>query len=220
MLDTQATSEVAITAALAQNWKEAIRINLAILTQRKNDIDALNRLGFAYLQSGQITAAKKTFQKVISLDPYNQIANRNLKKLTTLKRKNLSPSPQKLSPLMFLEDPGKTKIVGCVNLAPVQVLSTLYAGQAVELRAKNHCVEIRDQKNIYLGALPDDLSFKLIKLMSGGNRYQALIKGISKNSLTVFLREIYRGKRFAHQPSFISSTGFISNIRPKTADLP
>lgn len=213
--------EVAIAAALAQNWKEAIKINTAILKQNKTDIDALNRLGFAYLQSGQFTSAKKMFQKVLKIDPYNQIASRNSKKLTSIKRKDLvRTTGGKLSPLMFLEEPGKTKIVVCVNPAPKNVLSTLVAGQEVQLKARNHAVEVRDERNAYLGVLPDDLSFKLIKFLAGGNRYQTLIKGVGKNTLTVFLRETARGKRFAHQPSFITTTSFLPFSRAHAGEGP
>ena len=66
----------AIQAALSQNWKEAIRLNLAILKQTKHDIDALSRLAYAYLKSGSIKEAKKTYEKVLSLDQYNKIAEK------------------------------------------------------------------------------------------------------------------------------------------------
>lgn len=213
--------ETAIAAALVQNWKEAIRINTTILKQNKTDIDALNRLGFAYLQSGQFTRSRKMFQKVLKIDPYNQITSRNIKKLGSIRRKDLGrTSPRRLSPLMFLEEPGKTKIVVCVNPAPTSVLSTLVAGQEVQLKARNHCVEVRDERNSYLGALPDDLSFKLIKFLSGGNHYQTLVKGVGKNTLTVFLHEITRGKRFAHQPSFITTTSFLPFSRTRSSEGP
>jgi hypothetical protein len=38
----------AITAALKQNWEQAVELNEAILTQDAKSIDALNRLAFAY----------------------------------------------------------------------------------------------------------------------------------------------------------------------------
>lgn len=55
----QISDAAAISAALAQDWNEAIRINLALLKTDKTNISLLNRLGFAYLQSGQLTLAKK-----------------------------------------------------------------------------------------------------------------------------------------------------------------
>jgi tetratricopeptide (TPR) repeat protein len=200
----------AVAAALAQNWKEAIRINLGILKTDKDSVEALSRLAYAYLKTGQLTQAKKTYEKVLSLDQYNHIAQKNLKKLGTLKKKDIaSDSDHHLSPLMFLEEPGKTKIVDCIHLAPKQVISTLSAGEDVQMKAKNHCIEIRSSQNTYIAALPDDLSFKLIKMLEAGNTYQAIVKGIEKNGLKVLIRELSRGKRFANQPSFTTTTSYI-----------
>ena len=209
--ETQTLVETAIKKALQQDWKEAIHINTALIASDPNNIDALNRLAYAYLRLGESAKAKKHYQKVLKLDPYNQIASKNLKKPSTPPRKNTPQANGQVSPLMFLEEPGKTKIVALVNLAPQRALSTLSTGQEVFLKAKKHCVEIRDEENLYLGALPDDLSFKLIKFVSGGNQYTAVIKSIGKNQLIILLREIHRGKRFAHQPSFIASVSYISS---------
>ncbi len=206
MSDSQFSHQDAIEAALSQNWPEAIKINTALLKTDKQNVNILNRLGFAYLQDGQLTEAKKTFLKVTKLDTYNQIALKNLHKLTTVRQKDLRGMPKRtVSPMFFLEEPGKTKIVECVNAAPVATLSSACPGEEVLLHAKNHVVEIRNLHNIYLAALPDDLSFRLIKFLAGGNTYQVLIKSIGKNSVTVFLRELTRGKRFATQPSFAST---------------
>jgi Tfp pilus assembly protein PilF len=70
----------AIQAALQQDWKTAITLNTEILKTDKKNTDAYNRLGFAYLKSGQIKKAKETFEKVLTLDRYNQIASKNLQK--------------------------------------------------------------------------------------------------------------------------------------------
>ena len=206
MSDSLFSDKDAIAAALSQDWPEAIKINTALLKTDKQNVNILNRLGFAYLQDGQLTEAKKTFLKVTKLDTYNQIALKNLKKLTTVRQKDIVKMPKRtISPMFFLEEPGKTKIVECVNAAPVAMLSSACPGEEVVLHAKNHVVEIRNLHNVYLAALPDDLSFRLIKFLAGGNTYQVLIKSIGKNSLTVFLRERTRGKRFATQPSFAST---------------
>lgn len=200
----------AVEAALAQNWKEAIRLNTIILKENKDNTEALSRLAYAYLKIGKITLAKQSYEKVLTLDQYNQIAQKNLKKLTILKKKHLeTQATQAISPLIFLEEPGRTKIVDCIHVAPPNILSGLSAGQEVVLKARNHCVELRTANNLYLGALPDDISFKLIKFLSGGNLYQAVVKGVEKNVLKVILREVKRGKRFANQPSFTTSTSYI-----------
>lgn len=196
----------AIEKALHQDWKEAIRINVEIIKADENNIDALNRLAFAYFKTGDVAHAKRAYQKVLKLDGYNQIAIKNLKKLTSAKRKDGQPEVTgKLSPLMFLEEPGKTKIVPLVNIAPERTLAALSTGQEVFLKEKRHAVEVRDAQNVYLGALPDDLSFKLTKFIAGGNKYHVVIKSMGKNQLIVFIRELSRSKRFASQPSFVST---------------
>lgn len=211
MTSPQPTAESAIAAALAQDWKQAIRENTLLIKANKNDIEALCRLAFAHLKHGDLAEAKRTYQKVLDIDKYNQIAEKNLKKLSTLKKKDLEESVNThISPMMFLEEPGKTKIVECIHIAPSQVLSSLYAGQEVYLKVKNHGVEIRNSSQTYLAALPDDLSFKLIKMIEGGNTYQAIIKSVDKKSLKVMLRELSRGKKFAQQPSFTSTTSYLS----------
>lgn len=212
----------AIAAALVQNWKEAIRLNSQIVRDDGGNIDALNRLAYAYLRTGQPTKAKRMYQKVLKLDPYNQIAQKYVKNAGSVKRKNIpSGAGAQISPILFLEEPGKTKIAQCVNPAPVQILSTLSPGQEVQLRAKNHCVEVRTAGNVYLAALPDDLSFKLIKLLSAGNTYQTIIKGVSKNNLTVLIRELSRGRKFRSQPSFISAatTSYLPFAHQESKDM-
>lgn len=209
------TAEAAIVAALSQNWKEAARINLLLLKEDTSNIASLNRLGYAYVQSGQINLAKATFQKVIKLDPYNQIALKQTKKLVTMKNSSKQPiatsSLLRVSPLSFLEEPGKTKIVVGINLAPEQTISVLSPGMEVTLKPKNHCVEVRSHEGIYIAALPDDISFKLLKLIASGYRYQTIIKSVEKKSLVMILRETARGKRFADQPSFTSSMVSLSS---------
>lgn len=213
-MDAPVSDSQAILAALSQNWKEAIRQNLALLIKDKENISLLNRLGFAYLQHGKLTLAKKIFLKVLKKDPYNQIAEKNLKKLGLVRQKDILKAKRTVAPpLSFLEEPGKTKIVECVNIAPLAALSAICPGDEVELKTKNHVVEVRSLRHMYLGALPDDLSYRLIKFVAVGNTYQALIKSVKKNSLTVFLRELSRGKRFANHPSFTSTAVYVPFTR-------
>ncbi|MBI3955766.1 hypothetical protein HY339_00765 [Candidatus Gottesmanbacteria bacterium] len=205
------TAEAAITAALSHNWKDAIRINTLILKESKNDIATLNRLGFAYAQMGKRTIAKATFGRVLKLDPYNQIAHKHIKNVSSARKQPIGDGPPNhVTPLSFLEEPGVTKLVSCVHLAPTQTLGALSPGSELILKPRNHCVEVRAAPNTYVAALPDDVSFKLIKLIASGNRYQAIVKGVAKKSLTIMLRETVRGKKFANQPSFTAQRTVLS----------
>jgi len=68
--------------------------------------------------------------------------------------------------------------------------------------------------------LPDDVAFRLLRLIKAGNNYSVCIKSVTKNGISVFIREIKRGKKYYSQPSFISSTSEHSvtikkEIKPK-----
>lgn len=205
-----ALNESAVSAALSQNWQEAITINKKILQQTPNNIGALNRLGFAFLKTGKLLQGRQMFEKVLKLDTYNRIAGNNLKKIHIMKKSNSDVvRDYPVSPLLFLEEPGKTKIVECVNVSSAQILSTLSCGQEVFFKLKKHSIDIRDAKGTYIGALPDDLSFKLLKFIKGDSRYSVNIKRIAKSCVSVFIREIQRGKKFQNQPSFSGTTSYI-----------
>jgi len=197
----------AINAALNQDWKLAIKINKLLISQDKNNLDATNRLAYAYIKTDKANLAIKTYHKVIAKDKYNHIANKNLTKLSdnTTKVNHAGSSPV-MTTMSFIEEHGITKIATCINLAPLSILSVAVSGQEVFLNAKKRCVEIRDDSKTYLGALPDDISFRLMKLLKGGNQYQVAIKSVGKNTLTVLIRETSRGKKFLNQPSFFAST--------------
>ncbi len=201
-METAELVTAAINAALANDWHKAISINKQLLSQNPNDIEALNRLAWAYTEIGQIAAAKKTYQQVIKLDKYNPIAHKNIKKISKAGN-NHNHSNNHVNPQIFLSEPGKTKLVNLVKLATPQVLSTLTAGQELKMVCKKHAVIITTQDNQYVGALPDDIAHHLISLCAGGNKYQVFAKSVKTNNLQVFIREIYRAKRFAHQPSFL-----------------
>lgn len=198
----------AIHSALSENWDEAVKLNLEILSKSPEDIEALNRLGFAYLRCGNIKKAREAYEKVISLDHYNAIALKNLQKAKvqggskTIRGSSKSSGTKVVSPAFFLEEPGKTKIVTLVNVAPSRILFSLSIGESVSLVSKKHTVELRGRKGVYLGALPDDLGFRLRRLILSGNRYIAYVKSVGKNSLTIFIKEVKRGRRFKNQPTF------------------
>lgn len=206
----KASVQAAIQAALSRNWENAIELNQPILKQNTNDIGTMNRLAYAYIQVGKIEEAKKIYREVLSLDQYNIIAKKNLDKINALPKtkkvakKSLHPATT-LSPSLFIEESGKTKIVSLINTAPASILSGVSTGDLVHLFPKRRSIEVRDRNNIYLGALPDDIAFHLLRLLRAGNDYQAWVKNATKNNISIFIREVKRGRRFLHQPSFITS---------------
>ena len=213
-MDQSDLASQAIEAALVNNWSKAISLNKQLLSQNPKDVDALNRLAWAYTELGQLAAAKKTYRQVIEIDKYNPIAVKNIKKIFKAgKNNNHNNHNGPIDPQIFLAEPGKTKLVNLLKLAIPQVLSTLVSGQELKMVCKKHSVTILTLENQYVGALPDDLAHHLISLCTGGNKYKIFVKSAKTNSLQVFIREIFRSKRFINQPSFLDqiSKNYLAN---------
>lgn len=194
---------LAIEAAQKNDWPQAVKLNLRILSQSPADIDALNRLAHAYCELGKISQAKRVYHQVLQIDPYNPLAKKKLKQLNDFKREQvLPPGPNHtFSSCFFLEEPGKTKVVTLINPAPASVLLTLSPGDPVDLVLKKHQVAVTREKT-YLGAFPDDLAHRVIYLTRLGNKYEATVLSVEGNTCQIFLQETKRGKRLGNQPSF------------------
>ncbi len=215
-----ALQKQAIDAALSSKWEEAVKINQEILDCSPASVEALNRLGRAFFELGNLLKSRKNFESALKCDPYNQIAAKFLKRIEAFKKnksqKSLPPPPAcQLDGDIFLEEPGKTKLIGLLKVAEPHKLSMLSSGLQVNLVQKNRVISVTDYEGGYLGVLPDDLSHHLLRLIHGGNKYQAYIKTIKTNSLSIIIKEIYRALRFRNQPSFLdnssSTTSFSSN---------
>lgn len=201
--------EAAIDAALDSRWDEALKLNKQIIKLDPQNIDALNRQARAYMEMGKSNLAKKHYAEVLKIDPYNPIALKNLKIVKAFKSNGLMPvsnGVNKLSASLFLQEPGKTKIVSLLNVAEPQKLSQAFCGMKVEMIIKNRKITVIDSRDNYLGVLPDDISFRLLKFLKGGNKYELFIKSIKVNGLAVLIKETHRSKRFKNQPSFLENS--------------
>ncbi len=200
----------AIDAALNCSWKKALELNLQLIKIEPDDVDCMNRLAKAYCELGEYNQAKKIYEEVLKLDAYNSIAQRNLKKVQSYKKSNIVNIPNghvnHLSPSLFLQEPGVTKMVNLIKVAEPNRLLTLSTGMTVLLSPKNRGISIIDGNNQYLGVLPDDIAHHLLKLLKGGNKYQALIKSVKPNGITVIIREVFRSKKFRNQASFLDES--------------
>ena len=194
-------AQKAISKALNGEWKEAVNINLQILKKLPKDIPSLNRLARAYTELGEIKKARITTKKVIKNDPINKIAQRTLEKIKDLKEgETISSGPS--SAQIFLEEPGKTKIVPLIHLGDPTIISKLDAGDEVKLDDHCHRVQVSTLKNEYVGKLPDDISLRIKKLVKLGNQYQAVIKSSDPKEVKVIVREILKGKKAENIISF------------------
>lgn len=203
----------AIAAALSSKWEEAVKLNQQIIDVEPESIDALNRMARAYFELGNLRKAKHFYEQSLEFDPYNQIASKFLKRIEAFSKRGVKFNPSdilanhsQVATELFIEEPGKTKHVTLLKVAEPQRLSLLISGEIVNLVPKNRVVVVTGSRGEYLGVIPDDLSMRLIKLIKGGNRYQALIKTVKTNSLSILIRELFRSSKFKNQPSFLEST--------------
>lgn len=198
----------AIKAALSSEWDSAIALNEQLLSQYPQDLDSLNRLARAYFELGEIDKSRSIYKEVLSLDPYNVIASKNLQRFIMIKDSNYKVSKTKQNgnvsktPANFIEEPGKTKVVPLVRLAEPSVLAILHSGDYVSLVTKQRGIQIFNEQNIYIGRLPDDLAFHLQYFITNGNLYECYIKQITSQSVYVFIRETQRSVGFASRPTF------------------
>lgn len=203
----------AINAAITCNWQTAVEINQKILETEPQNTEVLNRLAKAYFEMGSYSEAKKIYAKVLDIDPYNTIAEKNMKKASSLKKDGVVPPSHSmaLSPSMFLEEPGVTTLVNLVKIAEPQKLLKLSPGTVVSLVEKKRGICVTDSKDVYLGAFPDDSSHHLLKLLKGGNKYMAIIKSVRPPSgLTIMVRETFRSKKFKNQASFLDESRVVA----------
>lgn len=192
----------AITAATNRDWKGAIAANLALLKQNPKDVDALNRLGRSYFETGQKTKAEEMYKKVLRLDKFNTIATKNLSLLHTSRLARDSKAPGTATPPpVFLEEPGITKLVGLTRLGDQKVISRMHPGDSVKIAARDHCVAVTSPSNDYLGRLPDDLASRLLPLLRGGNTYNAWIRSLD-GGLKIFIKEMTKSPKFRNTVSF------------------
>jgi len=197
----QVLTQKAIANALKGKWKEALAINVEILNKSPNDIDALNRLARAYSELGDFAKAKKITKQVLKIDRYNKIAQKGLEKWKNLKKGETTKSG-KISATLFLEEPGKTKIINLLNISSQKTLAKIDSGDELEFNLHGHKVSVITKDSAYIGKLPDDVGAKLKKLIKMGNKYKVLAKSIKPNEVKVFVKEIVNTPKTANIPSF------------------
>lgn len=219
--ESQNLARLAIDAALDCHWDDALKLNKQILKVDPKNVDSLNRLARVYMETGKNNLAKKYYAEVLKIDLYNPIAIKNLKIIKSFKPGKTGDfvihtnGTSKLSASLFLQEPGKTKIVNLLKVAEPQKLSKAYCGMQVSILIKNRRITIIDADENYLGVLPDDINYHLLRLLRGGNKYNLFIKSIRVNGLAVLIKETYRSKRFKNQPSFLEN----SNATLTTTDI-
>lgn len=210
----QRLSKEAIDLALQGRWEEAEALNRDIIEKFPSDVEAYNRLGRALTELGGFDGAKDAYLKALKLAPDNAIARKNLARLTSLSESmaTLKTAPQKTSPSkvqtrrvaldLFITEVGKAGVVNLHSVAPLEVLAKMGFGDQVRLEAKKQRLIVTSESGEYLGEVEPRQGLRLIKLMRGGNRYDAAILNVKEDKVQVIIKEIYRHPGQVGHPSF------------------
>ncbi len=183
----------AINLAMQGRWEEAIMVNKGILEVSPNDIGALNRTGKAMAELGRNSEAFKSYERVLQLDPYNSIAQKNLQRLSNLKDQDGTPKEsRKIDSKFFIEETSKAKTLSLIRIATKEILDRMAAGDPVNLLVNENSIEIVNDSNEYLGEVESKIAMRLIKLMDGGNEYKAAITSLNGDEIRVIIRETFQ----------------------------
>ncbi len=206
-MNTQASlRQQAIQHAKDGLWEEAIATNQSLIEMNPKDTGALNRLGVAYLQIGKNRLATQQFKQALEIDKNNKIARKQLDRIKN--KQTISPA---FISQHFIEEPGKTKTVELTRLAGRAVIDNLTVGNECALAIKNRYISVL-VGDTYIGALPEDLSFRLTKLIKSGNTYSCAVRSCCHNTCEVYIREEKRSKQNALTHSFPPSKIALSSL--------
>lgn len=198
-------SREAIALALKGEWERAAEVNQAILALFSDDVDAMNRLGKAFMELNRYDRAREVLDTVVVKAPYNAIARKNLARLGQLESIPAAAQPVKKTasvPQLFIAESGKSATTILEKMAAARVAASVAPGEPVTLAAEQQCLRAYIREDEYLGQVEPKLARRLLRLMDGGNRYAAAVLGINDWGLSIILREVYRHPSLHNISSF------------------
>ncbi len=188
---------LAIKAAQQQDWDQAAAYNQALLEIEPGDLKTKNRLAAAYLHQGQTEQAHEMLKGILQLDSTNKLAQKNLERL----KNNQSEKIPNFNRQYFIEEPGRSKLIELIRIGQGETLNQVSTGQKCRLEPKNNYISVTSGDE-YLGALPKEISEKLMPLMKNGNQYHCWVASRGPDYCQVYLKEYRRSAKNKHLSSF------------------
>ncbi len=202
-------SRDAIDLALKGEWERATEVNRAILELFADEVEAMNRLGKAYMELGKYDDAREVLGNVARIAPYNNIAKKNLARLESL---GSSPASAKQgrkagsAPHVFIEESGKSGTTVLRKIAPSETIARIAPNDPANLVVENSNLNVYSRDGESLGQVDPKLGQRLVRLMCGGNEYDAAIVSVNQQGMSVIIRETYRHASLQNVCSFPSKT--------------
>jgi tetratricopeptide (TPR) repeat protein len=212
-------SEAAIAHATRGEWEEAVVANRQLL-ELGPDIDANNRLGKALAELGRHAEALEAYEQALQRDATNRIAQRNIERLRVLmaaKRPaaNGKGRPEKAPVTLFIEEMGKTGRARLINLAAPRVLAPLSPGDAISLDVRGDEL-VANVGATAIGSVEPRVAARLLKLIAGGNRYDAAVTTVHEagGEVMVMIREVFTHPNNFGKVSFPTQGAGATSVRP------
>ncbi len=208
-------ADLAIGHATRGEWEAAVAAN-GRLIELAPDTDAYNRMGKALAELGRHAEALEAYERALSRDATNRIAERNvarLRVLATARQQGTGDGKSlKASSAHFIEEMGKTGHARLINVAPARALAPISPGDAAELVLEKDHLLVR-VGDVEVGQVEPRVGTRLAKLMKGGNRYDAAITVLGRDEVRIIIREA-----FAH-PSNFDKVSFPGNVAARPGDV-
>ena len=208
-------TRVAVSLAMEGNWSKAVITNREILNSSPDNVESLNRLGKALIELNQFDEAFAAFTKVLSINPGNTIAAKNINRLNWANANKSDGNPPannsagSLSAKFFIGQSGKSAEV---TLSESSINCDPSPGTPITLAIEGSAIVALDQCSNRLGYVPSKLSRRLICLINGGNKYDGAISGRSEGALRAILRECHQDPNQRSKISFPSSSSWNSTL--------
>lgn len=212
-------ADEAIAHATRGAWEEAVTANRQLL-ELGPDIDACNRLGKALAELGRHAEALEAYEQALERDATNRIAQRNIERLRVLmaaKRpaSNGKGRPEKAPATLFIEEMGKTGRARLINLGAPRVLAPLSPGDAINLDVVGDEL-VASVGSTQIGSVEPRIAARLLKLIDGGNRYDAAITTIHEagGDVLIMIREAFTHPANFGKVSFPTQGQGGTGVRP------
>lgn len=219
----------AIKAALENNWSRALELNQLLLKKYPDDVDTINRLARSLAETGEINAARKLYQKVLKLDPYNPIASKNLKRLLSLKNRQVKANHNfsAIKGDIFLEEPGKTITTVLEDTAMTSVLAVLDTADTVKLTPHRNSVIVVTEDGQRVGKIPEIFAKRIAADLRSGSKFEAFVKSVvisrstkrNGSNVSIFIRETHRSPKVASSPFPVEASSFTPFVREEALSL-
>ena len=220
----------AINAALENSWEKALQINQELAKKYPSNVETMNRLARSLAEIGKIKEAKEIYKKVLKIDSYNKIAEKNLKRISSLKKSDLKTNHLS-SPIKgdsFLEESGKTVSTTVLDTAMPSVLAGLRTGDIINLEAKQNNVRVITPSGQRIGKIEGSLAKVISKSLQVGSRFETFVKSVlleksptkkESSAVVVFIREIHRSPKVTAAPFPTTESSFTPYVREEALNL-